>query len=59
MSKAYKCDRCGEFFPSYKATLLVMKGQNVVDLCPNCRGMLWKWLNEYKEGEDEDTQNRE
>lgn len=52
MSKAYKCDRCGDFFePGDQGEIKnspygVWKGNSSADLCPACRDELHKWYTE-------------
>lgn len=57
MSKAYKCDRCGELYSNHadisnKYMILIPDYMDdrrcledgYVDLCPNCQEQLEKWL---------------
>lgn len=53
MSKAYKCDRCGELFESYKfqktseffnITRNPCMSGNCLDLCPKCNAELQEWV---------------
>lgn len=48
MSKAKKCDRCGKYYDPYKNEILLATGslQNVIDLCPECKGELTDWLSD-------------
>ena len=53
MSKAYKCDRCGKLFESYKFQKTseffnITRNPNVsgccLDLCPKCNAELQSWV---------------
>lgn len=52
MSDARKCDRCKNYYDPYKTTLIVMNNMKSVDLCPNCKDTLKRWLEEY-DGQEE------
>lgn len=48
MSKAYKCDRCGELYepyglPKYEVRKTGLSGQ-CMDLCSDCADTLEKWV---------------
>ena len=48
MSRAYKCDRCGELYESYsiepRRSVIVHIDCELVDLCPECYKQLRGWL---------------
>lgn len=47
MSKAFKCDRCGEYYsPGICPRYYVRKfgAEKDKDLCPNCSDTLHKWI---------------
>lgn len=53
MSKAYKCDRCGKLYESYKyqktseffnITRTPNISGNCLDLCPKCNAELQSWV---------------
>ena len=58
MAKAYKCDRCGNFYSrmSNPAIWITIDrhpypDETIVDLCDNCQQALKGWLESYmKEG---------
>jgi len=56
MSKALKCDRCGEFYElSHRGEIKhspygVWKGNRSADLCPACSDDLRRWYENPKEG---------
>lgn len=49
MSKAFKCDRCKNYYDPYKTTTIVVTENLNVDLCRGCTDILKKWLKEYDE----------
>ena len=58
--KAYKCDRCGKLFETYKLqgtsnffniTRNPCMSGNCLDLCPSCNAELQAWVSDDKEQE--------
>lgn len=58
MSDARKCDRCKNYYDPYKTTLIFMNNMKNVDLCPNCKDTLYRWLKEY-DGQEEAADDKE
>lgn len=51
MSKAKKCDRCGNYYDLYDHDIEISKSREYykyIDLCPKCHEALKDWLNIYK-----------
>lgn len=65
MSKALKCDRCGEFYERTKVqtggyfVTRYSTGGYPLDLCPVCREEFKHWFDEKKKDEDESFFNME
>lgn len=61
MSRAYKCDRCGEFFAApmnriYSAYYVFYQNPNsetIQDLCPECLRKLQNFMENKKETESD------
>ena len=55
MSKAYKCDRCGKLYESYKVTVndstIIYIDGYAQDLCKECISKLRVWF--FEEGKNE------
>lgn len=74
MSLACKCDRCNRYFSPKEEgqSTKIMVGlfslldpkdiypikDEKYDLCGSCAGILKKWLNEYKIGDNKDEKNK-
>lgn len=60
MSKAFKCDRCGNFYEPTKSQDLIVehfdKSGSIKkqDMCPTCYGKLVDW---WKKGKETDNEN--
>ena len=49
MSKAFKCDRCKNYYDPYVGQDFSLYGHiEKVDLCPACQDKLTKWAKEYE-----------
>ena len=65
MSRAYKCDRCGELYERYDLgieDLVITPLKNThnsvyYDLCKSCRKELTDWFNENKKESEVDEQS--
>lgn len=63
MAKAYRCDRCGQFYiandyiDSYKPFYInnIIKCR-MLDLCEECHNELQSWMNVYKYMEKEEKE---
>ena len=58
MSLAYKCDRCGTFYPDKQVSLLTLhelafsQTDTILDLCPSCQQELEQWRSRTEEAEN-------
>lgn len=50
MSKAYRCDRCKDFYdePLENETLNIRDLNRLLDICPKCYKQFMDWFNCYK-----------
>ena len=51
MSRAKKCDRCGNYYDLYDHDIEIIKSavlHEYIDLCPRCHEDLKDWLSIYK-----------
>lgn len=59
MAKAYQCDRCGKFFckkPSSHSTYQAYRQGKLLDLCDDCQGQLFIFLDDSKSHVEQDTE---
>lgn len=50
MSKAFKCDRCKQYYDQFSKPYSILEHdkKDMLDLCPSCMEKLKGWLKEYE-----------